>query len=896
MFRFTLEKQISLAFLVAFSILLTIGIFSYRSVSKMTESLKQQKQSKQILRGLDELLILILNLEGGPGYILTANKSFLIPYFESKDKINGQLEKLNTLLADNPQQVEKIAQLNTLVNQKLKFTQDSNELSLQNDDVAAVELIRTESELELMSKIRLIIKEIKQEESSILDKKEEALDNNIQNSYWMLLLGSVGGVMSIGLANFAIFRETSKRSKAEKELKAINKNLETSITKRTKQLSAVNQELKKKSDFVQVTLDSLAANIAVVNKLGEIIIVNERWNTFAEENKEIGVGIGENYLEVYRKSADQDEISKEILENLQNILDGNQQTFRIEYARPRPAHKRWFILQINALQNEEGSAVISYFDISERKKIEIELRESEEFNRSIVENNPDCIKVLDMEGYLLSMNANGLTLMETEDFSPFVGKNWIDFWEGEDRQKAIEILENAKLGKSGKLDGYRPTVKNNIKYWETSINPLFGEDGKPFRLIVTSRDATKRQEAQQERERLLESETAARHEAEVANQMRDEFLATLSHELRAPLNSILGWGQMLTKGGLNEEIQQKAIETIVRNAKSQNKMIEDLLDVSRIISGKVRLEITKVKLTDVIKEALESVRPAATAKHISLEFIEDSTIGQVSGDANRLQQVIWNLLSNGIKFTPSGGKITIETKRIDSEIEVTVTDTGIGIKEEFLPDAFKRFRQADSSSIRKFGGLGLGLAIVRHITEMHGGTVSVHSEGENKGSAFTITLPTVISRQNSEDDKEIEKLLTAEETSFNNNLRLDGLLILVVDDEIDSRQMLVQALTMFGATVITGSSAKEGLQEIEGKNPDILVSDIGMPEEDGYSLIRKVRDLPNEKSNIPAIALTAFSRQQDRERALNAGFQNHVAKPVQFTKLVSIIKELTDKN
>lgn len=862
----------------------------------MTDSLDQQKNSEQVLKDLDELLILTLNIESSvPGLILTGNESFLVPYYESKDKINGKLQELKTLYAKNPPQIKKLDQLTYLIGEKQKTAQEAIDLFIQNQIGSSTELIREENELEVMSQIRSIIKEIRDEEIKVLNQKEESLNKGIENSYWMLLLGSIGGIVSIGLANFAIFRETTKRSKAEIELKSTNKNLETSISKRTKQLSNANVELQKKSDFVQITLDSLTANIAVVNKQGEVIIVNEHWNTFVEEtNKEIGIGIGENYLEFYRKTAEKDEISKEILENLQNILDGKQQTFRIEYTRPT-SNKRWYILQINALQNEEGNAVISYFDISDRKKIELELRESEEFNRSIVENNPDCIKVLDMEGNLLSMNANGLRLMEAEDFSPFVGKNWVDFWQEKDRQQALEILSQVKYGKSGKLDGYRPTLKNNIKYWETSINPLFGEDGKPFRLIVTSRDATKRQEAQQERERLLESETIARHEAEVANQMRDEFLATLSHELRAPLNSILGWGQMLTKGGLNEEIQQKAIETIVRNAKSQNKMIEDLLDVSRIISGKVRLEITKIKLTDVVKEALESVRPAAAAKNISLEFIEDSNVGQVSGDPNRLQQVIWNLLSNGIKFTPSGGKITIETKRLDSEIEVTVTDTGIGIKEEFIPSAFKRFSQADSSSIRKFGGLGLGLAIVRHIIEMHGGTVSVHSDGENKGSSFKITLPTIIASSYFNDDKEIEKLLTAEETSIDNNLRLNGLLILVVDDEIDSRQMIVQALTMFGATVVTGSSAKEGLLEIETKNPDILVSDIGMPEEDGYSLIRKVRNLDNEKSKIPAIALTAFSQQKDRERALDAGFQDHLAKPVEFTKLVSIIKELTSE-
>lgn len=897
MFKFTLERQISFAFLVAFLILITISIFSYRSVSNLTEALKRQKQTQQTLKNLDESLILMLNVEtGGRGYILTGKESFLQPYYDSKDKIAGQIGQLKNLLGDNPQQLERIFQLESAINEKLDFVKNTNDLNRNNQTKTSVEIISNEHGREIMESIRQIISSIEQDEIGILNSREEAVRNNVKNTYWMLLLGSIGGVISIGLANLAILRETTKRSKAEKDLKEVNKNLETLVEERTGQLSKVNQELKAKSDFVQVTLDSLSANIAVVDKNGNIIITNERWNCFSKENQcgdvTAKTGIGNNYLEVCRKVSEKDEIAKQVLENLENILDGKQQTFRIEYPCHAPHIKRWFILQINSLQNEAGNAVISHFDITDRKKAENELKESEEFSRSIVENSPDCIKVLDLNGTVISINANGMSLMEVTD-SSLIGRSWMDFWEDETRQNASEIITEARNGQPGKLEGYCRTLKDNLKYWEVSINPIFGEDGKPIRLVSTSRDLTKRKEAEQEREKLLESEQIARREAEIANHLRDEFLATLSHELRAPLNSILGWGKMLQQNILDGETQRKAIETIVRNAHNQNRMIEDLLDVSRIISGKVRLEITKIRLTEIVEEILESVHPAADAKNISLEFIEDTKISHVSGDPNRLQQVIWNLVSNAIKFTPKDGKIFIETERINSEIKISVRDTGIGIKEEFLPYVFKRFSQADSSSIRKFGGLGIGLAIVRHLTEMHGGTVSVFSEGENKGSTFTITLPVFLEFENIEQEKRIENPTIESLVQTEKNIRLDGMLVLVVDDEIDSRLMLVQALTLYGATVVTASSAREALEELETKNPDVLISDVGMPDEDGYSLIRKVRGLPDEKSKIPAIAVTAFTRKQDRNRALAAGFQNHIAKPVEFGNLVSIIADLT---
>ncbi|MEJ7698818.1 MAG: ATP-binding protein [Pyrinomonadaceae bacterium] len=455
--------------------------------------------------------------------------------------------------------------------------------------------------------------------------------------------------------------------------------------------------------------------------------------------------------------------------------------------------------------------------------------------------------------------------------------------------------QTALNGKTAHFEGFCKTSKGNLKWWDVSVAPVFDSKGVPRRLISTARDITNRREAEREREELFKREQAARKEAEIANRMRDEFLATVSHELRAPLNSILGWARLLEKGKLDDATSKKAITTIVRNSEAQNRLIEDLLDVSRIISGKLRLEVMTIKPINVVESALETVRPAAEAKGIKLEIKEDADVSHISGDPNRLQQVIWNLLSNAIKFTPNEGEVALEIERTDDFVEIRVKDSGVGIKEEFLPHVFDRFRQADASSIRKFGGLGLGLAIVRHITEMHGGTVSARSQGENQGSTFTVKLPLVAPPREAE-ETEIQKLDKSTDLETKLSLSLDGLLILVVDDEEDTRQLLVQSLTFYGATVETADSAEEALTAIEDKNPDLLVSDIGMPGEDGYSLIRKVRSLSNDQhKNIPAIALTAFTRAQDRVRALTSGYQNHVAKPVEPDELATVIASLTGR-
>ncbi|MEW5856113.1 MAG: ATP-binding protein, partial [Cyanobacteriota bacterium] len=401
-----------------------------------------------------------------------------------------------------------------------------------------------------------------------------------------------------------------------------------------------------------------------------------------------------------------------------------------------------------------------------------------------------------------------------------------------------------------------------------------------------------RKRAEEERAQLLAREQAARAEAEAANRMKDEFLAVLSHELRSPLNPIIGWSGMLRTQKLNAATTARALETIERNAKLQADLIEDLLDVSRMIRGKLSLNVCPVNLIPIVQAAMETVHLAAAAKSIRLESVLNPAVGLILGDPNRLQQIVWNLLSNAIKFTPSGGRVEIKLDCTDSHAQIEVSDTGKGIEADFLPYVFERFRQADSTSTRSQTGLGLGLAIVRHLTELHGGTVRVDSPGEGQGAIFTVKLPLMIRTELNGLRTEQEAPLSPQPSSVFSTV-LEGLQVLVVDDETDSRDFLAIALEQYGAKVTPVASAQEALLALQQVKPNVLVSDIGMPDEDGYTLIRKIRAMtPEQGGQIPAVALTAYARSEDCDRAILAGFQRHVTKPVETAEFAATIASL----
>jgi signal transduction histidine kinase/ActR/RegA family two-component response regulator len=421
------------------------------------------------------------------------------------------------------------------------------------------------------------------------------------------------------------------------------------------------------------------------------------------------------------------------------------------------------------------------------------------------------------------------------------------------------------------------------------IAPLIDRE-RVIGTITVIEDVTERVDREDELVRLLGREKAARAEAEAANRAKDEFLATVSHELRTPLHSISGWVQILSTGKLDDEASAHAFEAIQRAAKAQTRLIEDILDASRIITGKLHLEIRPVDLATIVQEALDTVRPVAGVKAIEITAEFDPRGGLVSGDSARLQQVVWNLLSNAIKFTPRGGRVSVSLKCEESHVELRVVDTGQGINPAFLPFVYDRFRQANNTSARKHGGLGLGLAIVRHLVEMHGGTVQADSQGEGLGSSFSVRLPLMIAKRADEGDRDAQN--EAQDIP-----RLNGVRVLIVDDERDAREMLCVMLEQRGVEAQTVGSASEAFKMLQAWKPDVLVSDVGMPGEDGYALIAKVRALaPELGGRVPAVALTGYAGPEDSQRLTSAGYNICVAKPVEFAELVRTVASLTGRS
>ena len=464
------------------------------------------------------------------------------------------------------------------------------------------------------------------------------------------------------------------------------------------------------------------------------------------------------------------------------------------------------------------------------------------------------------------------------------------------RPHYLLMQEALEMGKGGCFDRAKASRRREVmeiqtqeRWFSKTVDPVLDAHGGFTGAVFVLVDITDRKRIETERIQLLAREQAARVQAEVANRLKDEFLATLSHELRSPLNAMLGWTRLLNTRKLDAATTARAMETIERTARAQAQLVDDLLDVSRIISGKMPLNVSSVELGSVIGATVETLSPAIEAKGIQLQLDLNRTVGTIAGDSARLQQVVWNLLSNAIKFTPIGGQVAVKLVQDNECVEIMVSDTGQGIKPEFVPYVFDRFRQADSSTTRTFGGLGLGLAIVRHLVELHGGTVQATSAGENQGAAFTVKLP-LTSTVTASEPPELPDSPVNPSASLTYLPSLHGIRVLVVDDEADARDYLTAALQECGAEVAIATSAAQAITTLTQAPPDILISDIGMPGEDGYSLIRRVRALsPNQGSAVPAIATTAYARAEDQTRALAAGFQIHLAKPIEPAKLAEAI-------
>jgi PAS domain S-box-containing protein len=502
--------------------------------------------------------------------------------------------------------------------------------------------------------------------------------------------------------------------------------------------------------------------------------------------------------------------------------------------------------------------------------------------------------------FLPTFKGEGIVRSEDIRSDPRYGRNHPHFGMPEGHLSVVSYLAVPVVSKSGEVIGgiFLGHPEKGV-FTERAERRVSGVASQAAVAIDNSRLIQALQEREtrlsqllSERDGILESERAARTEAERLSHLKDEFLATLSHELRTPLNAIQGWTHLLMRGAkLDEQVQ--AFQVIERNARAQGRIISDLLDMSRIISGKIVLEVQAIQLQDVIQSALDTVRQAAEAKNIRVNTLIDSTIGAVRGDANRLQQALWNLLTNAVKFTPAGGRIHVVLERVNSHVEISVEDTGIGLQPDVLPFIFDRFRQADASTTRKFGGLGLGLSIVKSLVELHGGTVRVKSRGLNQGSTFVLVLPVSLVHAAIEPAHQTRRESHGEIFDHVELPRLDGARVLVVDDEDDGRGLLIRLLESRGALCRDANNAVAALDLLAKEHFDILLSDIGMPDMDGYDLIREARALDDKRqSALPAVAITAYARVEDRQRSLLAGYQAHLAKPIEAREVVATIAGL----
>lgn len=688
---------------------------------------------------------------------------------------------------------------------------------------------------------------------------------------------------------------------SNEELQSINEELETAkeeLESSNEELTTVNEELQNRN------IELGRANSDLVNLLGSVqmpmvMLDNElrvrRFTTTAEKAlnmiaSDIGRHIGD--IKTNLDCPDLERLITEVVE-----------TVSARELEVQDTRGRWYLMRIRpykTVENKIDGAVLVLVDIDALKRHQAQLQESRDYAVAIIDTVLPLV-ILDETLRVQSANRSFYELLRIspeEMEGRFVYEIGNRQWDDPRLRKLLAtVVTGGTEFQDFEIESESPSGGRTTMM--LSAREIRHEASRRRLILLGIEDVTFAKKMERERDELIVRERAARAAAEDSNRVKDEFLAICSHELRAPLSAIQGWAEMLTRGELDQETSRHALEIILRNVRAQTQIIKDLLDVSRVIAGKLRLNISAVDLAVITEAAIESVRPAAEAKGLALTVYIDEEIGLFLGDTIRVQQIVWNLLSNAVKFTPKGGKIEIRLERESDGVKIVVKDTGIGIRPEFLPHVFDLFRQADSRTNRSFGGLGLGLAIVRNLTALHGGAVRAASAGAGKGSTFEVMLPPKPPASESIDEAETGlNLDDGDLQSIPEGARpLEGARVLVVDDDSDSREMLNAALTAYGAEVRTCASSREALTTLKKWLPDFLLSDIGMPGEDGYNLIQHIRELPVELGgNIPALALTGYATLGDHHRALEAGYQMHLAKPVELGRLAAMAARLLERS
>jgi PAS domain S-box-containing protein len=871
-------RRLAAGYALALAVLLVDLVITFWNLRSISRTWETHALSDRVVAGLADVLSNLRDAETGQrGYLLTGDERYLEPYARSHAVVARSIDRLRSFVSPDVAGGQRLSAVANAALAKLAELEQTIKLRRDSGLDAALAVVKTDRGQAYMNQVRAAIGAMTAEEDTKRARLQDRLHSAIRVTTATFTVTSI-----VALLLLFTIHALSQRSRAR---------------------------LQRHAAWLATILRSMGDAVIATDGQGRVTFLNPVAETLTSWTSDDAGGkplaqIFQITNEATGKPAE-DPVSRVLREGVvaglanHTVLTGKDGTRHPIDDTAAP------------IKDDDGriqGVVLVFHDVSDRYAAEASIRESRRDRRAAeaalrqatetrlilaatVESSDDAIVGETLEGVITSWNQAaermlGYTATEV------VGKSVSILMPPEHSEDLSRIIGPIRRGESvGHFETQRLRKDGQVIDVSLSVSPIRDADGMIVGAAKIARDITERKRAEAERERLLAAAEAARAEAEAANRMKDEFLATLSHELRTPLNAIVGWAKILRSGKVDAAELEEGLSAIDRNSQAQTQIVEDLLDISRIVSGNLRLDVQRVSLADILETALAAVLPAANAKEIRIHKVLDSLVGPVTGDPARLQQVIWNLIANAVKFTPKGGQVQILLERVNSHVELSVIDTGIGIKPEFLPHIFDRFRQADSSTTRRHGGLGLGLAIAKHLVEMHGGSIRAKSPGEGQGATFTIALPITVVHP----EQPAPARIRAQETDVLAEVRQDralaGLKVLVVDDEPDALQLLSRALADCEAQVAAASSAAEALAVIVQFHPDVIVCDIGMPDEDGYDLIHQVRANPATK-DIPAAALTAFARPDDRKRSLLAGFQIHVAKPIDPAELTAVVASL----
>ena len=851
---FFVNRLTAAGFVAALAALIATGVVSLQIPAKQSESKRWVDHTHEVIQELEGISSNVKDAETGQrGYLITGDERYLEPYEAAIAQIDAQLQQLKTLTVDNPTQQRWYELLERQIDARLGLIEKTIALRQTKGFQPAVQVVLSGEGKRRMDSIRQVIAQMKQEENRLLARRTQDYAANAQTTKQILLLLLGGNLALVCLVFYLVNRDLGKRQQVERELRESEQRLMNAI------LEAPFPAMIHAED-------------------GEVIQINQSWQELTGyQHAEIPT-IADWTQKAYGERKEFVKADREKLYGLNSRLAEGEYVVTTNTGEART----WDFSSapLGKLPDGRRTVLSMAVDVTARSQTEAALRDSEIKFKRIVESNMVGIVFWNTSGGITEANNAFLRIVGyTQEDIQLGNVRWQDMTPPEyqhlDRKALAEVAANGVC---------TPFEKEYIRKDGSRISVMLGAailDGCQDRGVGFVLDITETKQLEARLRQQAEELTAA-------NRMKDEFLAVVSHEIRNPLNSILGWAELLLNRKLDEKTVVRATETIHRSAKMQAQMIEDLLDISRIARGKIQLNVDPVDLVSLISAAVDRARPAAQKKQIEILELNSLESLTVCGDSNRLQQVFGNLISNAIKFTPQGGQIAIELESRDSSVCIRVSDTGCGISAEFLPYIFDRFRQGGDKHARSHGGLGLGLAIVRQLVELHGGTIQAESLGTGQGATFTVNLPLIAANESAKIGDETEREAPS----------LQGLHVLAVDDQVDTLELLKAILEDYGARVTTVASSAEALDAIARSRFDILLSDISMPQEDGYTLIRKVRTLEAEQGSqqIPAAAITANAREEDRTQALSAGFQLHLPKPINPEELVAVVARLSGRS